>query len=119
MSLRNIIALLLLPLAANAADARHGREIVTSRQSGLCLLCHSGPFPEVELQGNLAPSLAGIGGRMTPEQIRQKLIDPGQSIMPSYSKTEGKRDVAPQFAGKPILTPAEIDDVAAFLSELR
>ena len=120
MSLREIIAfLLLMPALASAADSKHGREIVTSRQSGLCLLCHSGPFPEAPLQGNLAPSLAGVGSRMTADQIRHKLVEPGDSIMPSFSKIDGKRDVAPLFVGKPILTPAEIDDVVAFLVELR
>jgi hypothetical protein len=40
-----------------------GRAIVLNRQVGLCLLCHSGPFPEERLQGSLAPSLAGVASR--------------------------------------------------------
>ena len=38
-------------------DPAGGRATVTNRQLGLCLLCHSGPFPEERFQGNLAPDL--------------------------------------------------------------
>ena len=47
------------PLAAKG-DAKRGRAIVASRQVGLCVLCHSGPFPEEPFMGNIAPSLAGL-----------------------------------------------------------
>ena len=62
------LALLATPAWAEG-DAARGRAIVTTRQKGLCLLCHSGPFPEERFQGNLAPSLAGAGrrcGRASP-----------------------------------------------------
>ena len=36
-----------------------------SRQTGLCLLCHSAPIPEERFQGTLAPSLAGAGATDT------------------------------------------------------
>src|SRR5437764_10877226 len=49
------------PLTDHAGDPVRGRAIVADRRLGLCLLCHSGPFPEVSQQGNLAPSLAGAG----------------------------------------------------------
>src|SRR5436305_7878383 len=32
-------------LTGSKGDAARGRAIVLSRQRGLCLLCHSGPFP--------------------------------------------------------------------------
>ena len=51
------------PLAAEPGDPVRGRAIVADRRVGLCLLCHSGPFPEEAFQGNLAPSLAGAGAR--------------------------------------------------------
>ena len=46
-------------LTGAPGDPVRGRAIVASRQVGLCLLCHSGPFPEERFQGDLAPSLAG------------------------------------------------------------
>src|SRR3954464_4845366 len=49
------------PLTRNRGDATRGRAIVGSRQVGLCLLCHSGPFPEEKFQGMLAPDLKGAG----------------------------------------------------------
>ena len=34
------------PLTGAKGDPVRGRAIVANRQVGLCLLCHSGPFPE-------------------------------------------------------------------------
>ena len=50
-------------LTGAPGDPARGRAIVANRQVGLCLLCHSGPFPEERFQGDLAPSLAGAGSR--------------------------------------------------------
>ena len=52
-----------------------GRAIVANRQVGLCLLCHSGPFPEERFQGTLAPDLAGAGTRWSPGQLRLRIVD--------------------------------------------
>jgi len=46
---------ILASLSGKPGDATRGRAIVLSRQTGLCILCHSGPFPEERFQGNLAP----------------------------------------------------------------
>jgi sulfur-oxidizing protein SoxX len=46
-----------VPLTGLKGDAGRGRTIVLNRQVGLCLLCHSGPFPEDRFQGNMAPDL--------------------------------------------------------------
>ena len=42
-------------LTGAKGDPALGRAIVLNRQVGLCLLCHSGPFPEERFQGNMAP----------------------------------------------------------------
>jgi sulfur-oxidizing protein SoxX len=39
--------------------------------------------------------------------------------MPAYHRTEGLTRVAPQYAGKPVLTREQVDDVVAYLSSLR
>ena len=44
-------------LTGAPGDPARGRAIVADRQVGLCLLCHSGPFPEERFQGDLAPDL--------------------------------------------------------------
>ena len=111
------------PLAGAKGDAARGREIVRDRQLGLCLLCHSGPFPEERQQGNLAPDLSGAGARNTPAQLRLRLVEPArmnpQTIMPSYYRTEGLARVAPSLRGKPLLNAQQIEDVVAFLSTLQ
>jgi sulfur-oxidizing protein SoxX len=104
-------------------DAARGRAIVVTRQRGLCLLCHSGPFPEEHFQGDLAPSLAGAGSRLTEAGLRLRLVDGKRlnpaTIMPSYYRTEGLVRVGPAWQGKTVLTAEEIEDVVAFLLTLR
>src|SRR5262245_48705406 len=111
------------PLGGAAADDARGRAIVADRTVGLCLLCHSGPFPEERFQGDIAPDLRGAGARLTPGQLRLRIADPGRlnpgTIMPAYYRTEGLTRVAPAFQGKPVLTAAQIEDVVAFLATLR
>lgn len=110
-------------LTGQPGDATRGRAIVASRQVGLCLLCHSGPFPQERFQGNLAPSLAGAGSRWSEGQLRLRIVDAGRlnpaTIMPPYHRTEGLERVARAFVGKPILSPAQIEDVIAFLATLK
>jgi L-cysteine S-thiosulfotransferase len=111
------------PLTGAAGDPARGRAILVNRQLGLCLLCHSGPFPEERLQGSLAPSLAGVGSRYSMGQLRLRIVDASrvnpQTIMPPYYRTEGLLRVAPAFAGKSILNAHQIEDVVAFLSTLK
>jgi sulfur-oxidizing protein SoxX len=103
-------------------DAARGRVIVGNRQVGLCLLCHSGPFPEERFQGELAPALQGAGSRLSEGQLRLRIVDSGKvnpsTIMPSYYKTEGLTRVAPAFAGKPVLSADQVEDVVAYLKTL-
>jgi sulfur-oxidizing protein SoxX len=110
-------------LTGAKGDPQRGRAIVTNRQVGLCLLCHSGPFPEERFQGNLAPDLRGVGSRLSEAQIRLRLIDPAranpQTIMPAYFKTDGLARVAPSYRGKPVLSAEQIEDVVAFLVTLK
>ncbi len=111
------------PLLGLAGDAARGRHIVVTRQKGLCLLCHSGPFPEERFQGDLSPSLAGAGVRSTEGQLRLRMVDstkvnPG-SMMPAYHAVDALVRVGRQFADKPILSAQEIEDVVVFLRELK
>jgi sulfur-oxidizing protein SoxX len=114
-----------IPISLTGAkgDAGRGRTIVANRQVGLCLLCHSGPFPEEKFQGNLAPDLKGAGARWSEGQLRLRMVDSSRlkpdTIMPSYYRTEGLTRVAPAFAGKPVLTAEQIEDVVAYLMTLR
>jgi sulfur-oxidizing protein SoxX len=110
-------------LSPNPGDPIKGRAIVTSRQAGLCILCHSGPFPEERFQGNLAPDLRLSIANLSAGQLRARLVDPTQSnpntIMPAYFKIEHLQRVAPQFTGKTVLTGQEIEDVLAYLLTIK
>jgi sulfur-oxidizing protein SoxX len=110
-------------LTGAAGDAARGREIVTNRQVGLCVLCHAGPFPELRFQSNLAPDLRGVGSRLSEGQLRLRIVDPAHgnpaTIMPSYYRTEGLTRVTPALRGKPLLSAGQIEDVVAFLATLR
>ena len=110
-------------LTGSPGDAARGRAVVLNRNVGLCLLCHSGPFPEERFQGELAPDLKGVGSRLSEGQIRLRIVDPGRinprTFMPAYFRTEGLVRVALAFRGKPVLTAEQIEDVVAFLMTLR
>jgi sulfur-oxidizing protein SoxX len=110
-------------LTGARGDPARGRKIVTDRYVGLCLLCHSGPFPEERMQGTLAPSLAGAGVRWTEGQLRLRIVDAAKlnpaTIMPPYYRVEGLDRVAPSLRGKPVLSAEQIEDVVAFLATLR
>jgi len=109
-------------LTGAKGDPARGRAIVANRQVGLCLLCHSGPFPEERFQGNLAPDLRSAA-RLSEAQIRARIVDPRRSnpdsIMPAYYETSGRTRVAPSFQGKTILTAEQIEDIVAYLLTLK
>ena len=109
-------------LSVEPGDPVRGRAIVASRQTGLCLLCHSGPFPEERFQGNLAPELKASVARMSAPQLRARIVNAAhfnpQTIMPSYYQTGNLNRVASKFAGQTILSGQEIEDVIAFLVTL-
>ena len=111
------------PLTGARGDPVRGRALVANRQVGLCLLCHSGPFPEERFQGDLAPDLARGVALMTEGQIRQRIVDPAKanprSIMPAYYRTAGLERVAPAFRGKTILSAEQIEDIVAYLVTLK
>jgi sulfur-oxidizing protein SoxX len=104
-------------------DPGRGRAIVVNRQVGLCLLCHTGPFPEERFQGTLSPDLTGTGARLTEGQLRLRVVDASRvnpaTIMPPYYRAHDLTRVAAAFRDKPILTAEQIEDVVAFLTTLR
>jgi sulfur-oxidizing protein SoxX len=120
-----VIPLAVTALAACAAlpqgDPARGRELFVSRDGGHCILCHSAPG--ITATGNVGPSLAGVGARLTPAEIRRRVADISQvkpdALMPAFHRTEGLRRVAPQYRGKPVLSDEQLDDVVAYLASLK
>ena len=110
-------------LPAKGEIRRRGRAIVVDRQTGLCLLCHSGPFPEQRFQGNLAPDLTDAGSRWSEGQLRLRLVNSRRlssaTIMPPYYATGGLTRVGRNWSGKPVLNAGQVEDVVAFLATLK
>lgn len=112
------------PLTATPGDAARGRAVVTNRQVGLCLLCHSGPFPEERAQGNMAGNLSGSGNRWSAAQLRLRVADARRlnpaSLMPRFHVVDEQAAlVARNWQGKPVLDAQQVEDVVAFLATLK
>ena len=110
-------------LTGKAGDVARGRAIVADRSIGLCLLCHRAPIPEERFQGNLAPDLAETGTRWSEGQLRLWLVDASRlkpdTIMPPYYRLDRLQRVAGVYAGKPILSAQQIEDVVVYLASLK
>jgi sulfur-oxidizing protein SoxX len=111
------------PLSPVPGDAARGRALLVARESANCVLCHAVPDPAIRFSGDVGPSLAGIGTRMTVAQIRLRVADNSRanaaSVMPSYFNATGRDRVAAQYVGKTVLTATEVEDVVAYLAALK
>lgn len=111
------------PLGGRTGDVERGRRVVVDREGAHCLLCHRLPIPEERFHGDLAPPLDGVGARLTPGQIRLRVVDASlvnaETIMPPYFRVEGLHRVAAQHRGRTVLTEQQIEDVVAYLSSLK
>lgn len=111
------------PLVARPGDAANGARLMANRHRSLCVLCHAGPFSEPHMQGDIAPNLSGIGGRLSAGQIRLrvaniKALNP-ESLMPAYLAVVDRPDIAEVWRGRSILEPGEIEDIVAYLATLK
>jgi sulfur-oxidizing protein SoxX len=110
-------------LTGAKGDPIRGRAIVADRNVGLCLLCHSGPFPEDKFQGNIAPDLSGAGSRWSEGQLRLRIVEARRinpdTIMPPFYRVDRLTRVASAYRDKPVLTALQIEDVVAYLMTLK
>ena len=109
------------PLDGLTGDADRGRARLMARDPANCVLCHA--VPGAPLAGDVGPSLAGVGRRFTTVELRLRVVDlrrvVPQTIMPSYYRTEGLNDVAPEYRGRTLLDAQAIEDIVAYLGTLR
>jgi len=112
--------MVLLAGCAAMGDASRGRDVFVSRDQGHCVVCHTVPGVA---GGNVGPSLASVGSRLSRDELRVRVEDITRvnpnATMPAYHRTEGLTRVASQYAGKPVLSREQVDDVAAYLSTLK
>ncbi len=111
-----------LALSQAPADPARGLKIMAGRDAN-CLLCHAVPESGQRFMGDLAPSLSGIGSRLTAAQLRLRVVDMSrlnaETIMPPYYRTTGLYNVAETYRDKPVLSATEIEDVVAYLQTLK
>jgi sulfur-oxidizing protein SoxX len=111
-------------LTGSIGDPARGRGVMADPDKGNCLACHNVPaLGDQPGNGDLGPSLNGVGGRYTEGQIRQILVDPGvlfpDSVMPAYYKPLQYSGIPDKLAGKTVLSAGEVEDIVAFLKNLR
>ena len=108
--------------APGNADA--GKKVFLTRTLGNCLACHQvSALKSEEFHGEFGPSLDGVASRYNTAQLRLIVADPKRiftdTVMPAFYKNDGLSRVRPEFAGKPVLTAAQVEDVVAFLETLK
>ena len=111
---------LVAPLAA-AGDARRGRDVFVQREQGHCVICHR--LGDLTPAGNLGPALDKVGARLTAAQLRQRSVDltvvKPDAAMPAFHRRGGLNRVAAAYAGKTLLDAQQVEDLVAFLADLR
>ena len=103
-------------------NIERGKKIFISRKVN-CLSCHEAPIIEEKFQGNLGPSLGGVGSRYNKEELRLRVIDSKSinpdSIMPSYFKKIKFERTPAEFLNKTILSAQEVEDLVEYLYSLK
>ena len=111
------------PLTGASGEASRGRTIAFDPERGNCTICHPVPGGDARAQGDVGPTLAGVGARLSAGQLRLRVVDGTRinpdTVMPPYHRVEGLKRVGPRWLGKPVLTAQDVEDVVAFLATLR
>tara|TARA_X000000950_G_scaffold257016_1_gene323115 strand:+ start:178730 stop:179191 length:462 start_codon:yes stop_codon:yes gene_type:complete len=108
------------PVSNVDASAEIGQQVFSDRDQGHCVLCHVIPAVDAPFQGNVGPELTNIGDRLSPGQIRLRIVDvqsiSPETVMPSYYRIHDLYQVDDDYAGRPILSADQVEHLVAFLS---
>jgi sulfur-oxidizing protein SoxX len=111
------------PLGGAVGDPERGAAVALDRNRGDCTICHRLPLPGRRFHGTVGPALDDVGRRLTDAQLRARIAAPRRrvpaTVMPEYCTTGDRYRVDPAYAGEPILSAGEIEDLVAWLSTLR
>lgn len=111
------------PLCGLVGDPDRGRATAADPHGGNCLACHRMPIPEQPAHGTIGPPLYGVGARLSPGEIRLRVVDEHQlnpaSIMPGFYRDPRLLNrVADAFWGRTFLSAQQVEDLVAYLSSL-
>jgi sulfur-oxidizing protein SoxX len=112
-------------LTHQRGDARRGEAVAVNSDRGNCIICHRLPIAELapEVFGDLGPSLAGVGARLSPAQLRLRIVDARRvtagTLMPPYHAVDALYRVDRRHAGRPILSRQDVEDLVAYLATLQ
>jgi sulfur-oxidizing protein SoxX len=111
-------------LTGSIGDPARGRLVMIDKEKGNCLACHRVPaLSEEPAHGDLGSNLNGVGGRFSEAQLRQIIADPKvlfpNTVMPAFHIVPEFQRVPQSLAAKTVLAPGEVEDIIAFLKELR
>ncbi|MCP1200812.1 sulfur oxidation c-type cytochrome SoxX [Notoacmeibacter sp. MSK16QG-6] len=112
------------PVAAQAGSAEAGQKVLTDRKLGNCVACHQVSTLDAPFQGNVGPSLDGVGDRYEPDMLRAIVVNPKKAlydgtIMPGFYTLDVGKHVREDLVGKTILSAQQVEDVVAYLQTLK
>jgi sulfur-oxidizing protein SoxX len=113
------------PLGGKTGDPKEGEKVVIERTLGNCLSCHEiTALREEPFHGEVGPSLDGVARRWDTATLRMIVANPkkvfgDETVMPAFYRIDGLNRVREEFAGKPILTAQQVEDVVAYLATLK
>lgn len=111
-------------LTGVAGDPVAGRAVFANRKQGNCLACHTNAdLVEESFHGEVGPPMDGVADRWNEAELRgivtnSKMMFEG-TIMPAFYIDSGYERPLEDFAGKPILTAQQVEDVVAYLLTLK
>lgn len=110
-------------LTGAPGDLEQGKAVFVEREGGHCVLCHVVTSLDAPFQGDLGPALSDVGARLSPGQIRLRIVDASQlnaeTVMPPYYRIHGLNQVVDGQAGQPVLSSEQIEDLVAYLASLK
>jgi sulfur-oxidizing protein SoxX len=111
-------------LTGVAGDPVAGKAAFVNRKQGNCLACHINDDASNEsFHGEVGPPLNGAADRWNEEQLRGIVVDSKMTfegtIMPSFYRSKNGERTLEEFAGTPILTAQQVEDVVAYLKTLK
>ncbi|MBV1864218.1 MAG: sulfur oxidation c-type cytochrome SoxX [Rhodobacteraceae bacterium] len=111
-------------LTGAAGDPANGKSVFVNRKLGNCLACHvNSDANEHSFHGEIGPSLDGAASRWNEAQLRGILVNSKMTfedtMMPSFYRLVNGERTMDKFAGKTILTAAQLEDVLAYLQTLK